>query len=354
MINIKNEYLALGLMSGTSMDGLDISCARYYKNSNKWCFKLLHAETFYYDKNIKKDFVRAFNSINLIPDLDVKFAHLISDYILIFLKKYNLKVDLIASHGHTILHEPNKRKTQQIGLGSVIFDRVKIPVISNFRQQDVELGGQGAPLVPVGDKLLFSNYDACVNIGGIVNISYDFCGKRIAYDICPCNIILNYLAQKNEQEFDDKGRLAAQGSVDIRLLNELNSVDYYRLTYPKSLGKEHVDQFFLSIIKKYNIDMIDLLSTFTEHVAIQMSNVFNNVNINNVFLSGGGVFNDYLITRVQHYTDVDLIIPSDSIINFKEAIVFGFLGVLRELNENNCLASATGAQKDHSSGDIYK
>ena len=354
MINIKNEFLAAGIMSGTSMDGLDISYAKYYYKSNKWYFDLLHAETFKYDDSVKLDFISAFKRESIIYDVDVKFSHLIADYVLCFLKKYNLKPDLIASHGHTIFHQPHKKKTKQIGLGNIIFDRVNIPVVSNFRLQDIELGGQGAPLVPIGDQLLFSDYDSCVNFGGIVNISYNVAGKRIAYDICPCNMILNYLSQKNNREFDYKGHLASKGIVNIALLNELNRVDYYNIANPKSLGKEYVENVFLRIIKTYNIDAQDLLSTFTEHIAIQIANVFKKCKVKNAFLSGGGVFNDYLITRIKYYTEVEIVIPSDDIINFKESIVFGFLGVLRVLNKNNCLASSTGAIKDHSSGEIYR
>lgn len=354
MHNIINDNsLVLGLMSGTSMDGLDISCATYSKKEGKWNFDLIATETFLYHQNIKTDFIKAFYKELNLDEIDVKFGHVLSDYIEKFLKKHNLTIDLISSHGHTIFHKPEKKYTKQIGLGSIIAKRLNVPVVSNFRQQDINLGGQGAPLVPVGDSMLFNQYESCINLGGIANISLNYKGDRLAYDISPCNMILNYLSRKEGRDFDKNGIMASKGSINNKLLNELNKINYYELTPPKSLGKEHVESFFLSVINSCDIDNIDLLATLVEHIAIQITNVFSKFKISNCFFTGGGTFNDYLISRISFYTETKLIIPSAEIINFKESIIFGFLGVLRILNQNNCLASSTGASHNHSSGDIY-
>jgi anhydro-N-acetylmuramic acid kinase len=353
MRNIKDKYIVLGLMSGTSMDGLDVSCAKYYKQNNTWCFDLLKAETFSYNESIKLDFLKAFNKKCNIEDIDIKFGDIISDYILLFLEKHHLVPDLISSHGHTIFHNPKNGYTTQVGSGKIISERIKMPVVSNFRQQDIDLGGQGAPLVPMGDKLLFSQYHACVNLGGIVNISYDDNGTRFAYDIGPCNMILNYISNKKGKAYDNNGEMALKGKVNPKLLNQLSNISYYNLSFPKSLGKEYIDSVFLPLINAHELKTVDILSTLVEHIAIQIGHVFQKHRIWNALFTGGGVFNDYLMSRINFHTPTKMIIPSNETINFKESIVFGFLGLLRYLNEDNCLSSATGASKNHSSGEIY-
>ena len=353
MINIKNKFSVIGIMSGTSMDGLDVAYVHYYQINTKWHFKLLKADTFSYDQELKKNFIQAYKKEISISSLDKKFGHIISDFITIFIKRHGLSVDLIASHGHTIFHDPQKGNTTQIGSGSIIAQSTQIPVVCNFRQQDIDLGGQGAPLVPVGDRLLFSEYDACLNLGGIANISYEKLSSRLAYDICPCNILLNCIVNKLGKDFDSEGKIASKGIVDDNLLETLNKLDYYNYSFPKSLGMEHIDAFFLPILSSATISVPDLLATLTEHIAIQLANVFSQLELNTILVTGGGAFNTHLIRRIKIYSNASLIFPSHNIICFKEAIVFGFLGVLRILKQNNCLSSATGAKKDHSSGDVY-
>jgi len=350
---INDKSLILGLMSGTSMDGLDISCARYYQKHNAWHYELIASETITYDSKIKSDLLNTFHKVSDLEDMDVKFASWLSNYIKDFLKKYNLQIDLISSHGHTIFHDPKNGYTKQIGLGSVIAENVGVPVVSNFRQQDIDLGGQGAPLVPIGDQLLFSEYDACINLGGIANISFDFKGKRLAYDISPCNMILNFLAKKSGKDFDEYGKIASKGQVDKILLNKLDKIIYYDLNIPKSMGKECVNQYFIPVLNKSNKNNNDILATCVEHIAIKISNALSEFNISKSLLTGGGVFNKYLVARILHHTKTQIIIPNKDLVNFKEAIVFGFLGLLKVLDKHNCLSSATGAIRDHSSGDIY-
>ena len=350
---INDKSLILGLMSGTSMDGLDISCARYYQKHNSWNYELIGSETIAYDNKIKSDLLNTFHKVSDLGEMDIKFAFILSNYVKMFLKKFNLKIDLIASHGHTMFHDPKNGYTKQIGLGSVIAENIGVPVVSNFRQQDIDLGGQGAPLVPIGDKLLFSEYDACINLGGIANISFDFQGNRLAHDISPCNMILNFLAKKSGKDFDQFGQMASEGQIDLLLLNKLDEISYYDLKTPKSLGKEYVDYHFLPILNESDIVNKNVLATCVEHIAIKISNVLSEFNISNSLLTGGGVFNQYLVSRISHHTQTNIIIPNEELVNFKEAIVFGFLGLLRVLDKHNCLSSATGASRDHSSGDVY-
>ncbi len=350
---INNDSLVLGLMSGTSMDGLDISCARYYKNHEGWNFDLIACETFPYNNEIKTLLFKAFNKEHDLLDVENIFTQIMIESIECFLNHHHLDVDLISSHGHTIFHDPNGGYTKQIGLGNVISKQFHIPVVCDFRQQDIDLGGQGAPLVPIGDQLLFKEYDSCLNLGGIANISFDIGGVRYAYDICPCNMILNKLSKKIGKDFDKNGEIAKMGKVNKVLLNQLNKIDYYQLTYPKSLSKEYVDIYFDHLLNESFISTEDIMSTFVEHIAFQISNTFSVFNLSNSLFSGGGTFNEYLISRIKFLTKTNLIIPKADVINFKEAIVFGFLGVLRSLNEHNCLSSATGSSRDHSSGKIY-
>lgn len=354
MLNIINhKSLVLGIMSGTSMDGLDISCAQYYQKNNIWEFNLIASKTFEYSDSIKSDLLKVFRKELTVLEMDIKFGHIISDYIEIFVKKNNLDINLISSHGHTIFHDPDNGYSHQVGSGSVILERFKIPVVCNFRQQDINLGGQGAPLVPVGDQLLFSQYDSCLNLGGIANISFQIKNVRYAYDICPCNMILNHLASKTGKDFDEFGSISSTGKIDVNLLNQLNKIHYYTLEMPKSLSKEYVDSNFLPIIDQSQLSIQDILATCVEHIAFQIVTAFLKYDISNSLLTGGGTFNNYLLSRISHFHNIDLVIPSGDIINFKESIIFGFLGVLKILNKTNCLSSVTGCSKDHSSGEIY-
>ena len=354
MTNINSsEILVIGLMSGTSLDGLDLSYSRYYKKRGDWKFELLKSHTYEYSKELKLKFSKVYENKISLNNFDKYFTDLIIKYLNLFIKSHNIHVDLISSHGHTIFHQPDLGYTKQIGNGHQIFQSLRIPVVCNFREQDVILGGQGAPLVPIGDKLLFNQYDACLNLGGIANISYEFKGSRLAFDICPCNIVLNYLSNIKGLVYDFNGKMAKLGQVNHQLLLQLNNIPYYTIPYPKSLGKEYIDDVVMPIIKSSSSSNNDLLSTFVEHIAMQIAVSLKNSNSSNCLLTGGGVFNKYLISRISYYTTCEIIIPNNNLINFKESIVFGLLGVLRLLNVNNCLASVTGADHDHCSGSLH-
>ena len=224
-------------------------------------------------------------------------------------------------------------------------------VVCNFREQDVKLGGQGAPLVPVGEKYLFSEYDSCINLGGFANISMTLDEKIIAYDICPVNTILNYLSNRINLDFDKDGEVSKSGNLIEGLFNKLNKIDYYDKTHPKSLGIEWVNSTIIPLLDIYPNQIVDLLYTFSYHIAEQVSR--NIIDEKNVLVTGGGAKNKFLINLINQRTKNNLIIPDNTLIDYKEAVIFGFLGVLKLLNINNCYSSVTGSSKDHCSGEIF-
>ncbi len=350
-MKIKN-YRVLGIMSGTSLDGLDMALCNFKYLNQKWNFELISTHFIEYSNDWKEKLANLFYNNNNINKIEIQYSEFISESVNNFIKKYNLEVDYISSHGHTIFHNPEKGITKQIGRGDIIFKKTNIPVAYNFREQDVKFGGQGAPLVPCGDVLLFSNYESCLNLGGFSNISFKKKNKVIAFDICPLNIVLNYLAEKKGFSFDKEGVFASKGKINLDLLKNLNSISYYKKSPPKSLGKEWLEKLFLSELNNYNLNTNDLLSTCVEHFSFQISNTFYRFNIKNCLVSGGGVFNKFLMSQIINKTKTKLIVPSKKIVMFKEAIIFAFLGLLRFRDEVNCLSEITGSSVDHSSGDI--
>lgn len=345
------NYHALGLMSGTSLDGLDICHASFQKDDfGKWNFKILDSSTFSYSETWESKLRNAIHlSAEELFELHSEYGFYLGEKVLKFIEQYSLEnIDLIASHGHTVFHQPQKKFTVQIGDGRAIKILTNIPVIYDFRSQDVLMGGNGAPLVPIGDELLFSEFDACLNIGGFSNISFKENGKRIAFDICPVNIVLNQFSKHLGKDYDENGDFARNGTINEALLSALNSIPYYQQNPPKSLGMEWVSKYILPKFKDENPSTI--LATFTEHAAIQIAEVFNKNKIKNVLFTGGGTYNSYLIERIKMKTQTEIIVPEKEIINFKEALIFAFMGVLRMKNENNVLSSATGSLQDHCSG----
>jgi len=260
---------------------------------------------------------------------------------------------IILVYGHTIFHQPNNHLTTQIGNGANITAITKLPVICDFRSTDVALGGQGAPLVPIGDELLFSNYDYCINLGGIANISYKKDKQRIAFDICPVNMVLNYLSQKIGFNYDDKGKMASKGKTDKELLDKLNKLNYYKNTSPKSLGIEWIEKEIFPLLNTSKISFEDQLSTFVAHIVLQISKTISGTN-KKIIITGGGAYNTYLIEQLNKATKNQIIIPSKEIIEFKEALIFAFLGVLRWRKEPNCLKSVTEAKNNNVGGCIYQ
>ncbi|WP_396168604.1 anhydro-N-acetylmuramic acid kinase [Flavobacterium sp.] len=351
----KNNYNVIGLMSGTSLDGVDLAHITFHLDNNKWSFEILESETIGYSENwINKLKVAVDYSDAELEKLNQDYTKLLASIIVAFVDKHHIEnLDAVCSHGHTILHQPKNGITLQIGNLPEIAAFTNQTVVCNFRVQDVKLGGQGAPLVPIGDRILFSDYDYCMNLGGFSNVSFEQNGERIAFDISPVNTVLNFYANQLGLKYDDKGQLSRTGIIYKLLLNELNSLEYYNQPFPKSLGFEFVKGVVLPIIEKYEIRIEDKLRTFTEHIAYQTSLALPTKK-GSLFITGGGAYNDFIIERIESYlTEMKIIIPSAKILEYKEALIFALLGILKLRGEINTLCSVTGAKMDHSSGEIY-
>jgi anhydro-N-acetylmuramic acid kinase len=344
-------YRVLGLMSGTSLDGLDVAYCEFNYKQGKWTYDIKKATTYAYDEDFKQK-IRSMEetSAREFARFSVELGHFFGKKAKAFLDTHSLDVDFVASHGQTIFHRPDLNYTTQIGDLSALCSEVQVKVIGDFRSMDVALGGQGAPLVPIGDEILFCDYENCLNLGGFSNISMKKQGKRIAYDICPVNIVLNHLCEKLSLPFDDGGQIAASGKVDENLLKQLNDLPYYKKKTNKSLGKEWVVENVFPLLEKTTLSVEDLLATYTEHIAEQLSRNISGKTL----LTGGGAYNTYLIERVKKLTPHTIELPEKTIIDYKEAMIFAFLGVLRQRGEVNCLASVTGAEKDNCGGSIVQ
>jgi anhydro-N-acetylmuramic acid kinase len=350
-----SNYEIVGLMSGTSLDGLDIVHATFTKRNDVWSFELTNSATYEYSLPLVERLHSAKDKtipalLTLDKDFGNEMAVLVNEFIRE--KKINIKnIDAIASHGQTVYHQPQNGFSYQIGCGSTLAYHTGIPVINDFRNKDIIAGGQGAPLVPIGEIHLFKDEaDAFLNLGGFCNMTY--CNKKgdwKAFDISPCNLPLNKLAKQKGMSFDEDGQLSKKGTIDFFLLDLLNQIPYYTLEPPKSLGTEWLDEEFYPLIK-FSKNTEDNLATVTEHVAIQIANAIIEKDIQRLMITGGGAYNTFLLNRIRHHSTVEIILPSKEIINFKEAIVFGFLGALYLDKEPNNVPSATGASKKVNGG----
>jgi anhydro-N-acetylmuramic acid kinase len=345
----------IGLMSGTSLDGLDIALCEF-SDSAPYNYKIVSAETIPYNDSWKNILTSVENgsAMDLVLSNSL-YGEYLGEMVIGFLSRLNQTVDFISSHGHTIFHQPNKKLTFQLGSGASIAAVTGLPVVCDFRSLDVALGGQGAPLVPMGDKLLFNDYQSCLNIGGFANISFDNEGNRIAYDICPANIVLNQLIKEYDptMEYDRDGIIASKGKIDHVLLTRINSIGYYSSIPPKSLGKEWVLENIFPLLKSSDLVIEDKISTFTEHIAHQVNLQIKKFGISSILVTGGGAFNVFLVERLNALTDAKTILPEKEIIEYKEALIFAFLGLLRMKNSVNTLSSVTGAVRDITGGTIY-
>jgi anhydro-N-acetylmuramic acid kinase len=289
-----------------------------------------------------------------LQNLNRNYTQLLGKTIAGFIAENQIEnLDAVCSHGHTILHQPQNGFTLQIGNLPEIAKRVGQTVVCDFRVADVQLGGQGAPLVPIGDRILFADYGYCLNLGGFSNVSFEHDGKRIAFDISPVNTVLNFYANRLGFDYDDRGTIAHSGKINDTLLTQLNALDFYQKTFPKSLGFEFVKQTVLPLMERFDMAIPDKMKTFCEHIAQQTALALPNKK-NKMLITGGGAYNDFLIGRLQHYLpEMQLVIPEKKILEFKEALIFGLLGVLRLRGEVNVLSSVTGSKHDHSSGNVF-
>jgi anhydro-N-acetylmuramic acid kinase len=357
---IYKSYTVAGLMSGTSLDGLDIAICRFENIHNQWNYKILAATTIDYSDSFKIELNQAMClSGEALIALDRSFGNFQGNALHSFAAEQKLSIDLVSAHGHTIFHNPQKGYTLQIGSGASLY-ACRIPVVTDLRSVDVAFGGQGAPMVPLGDELLFGSYSGCLNLGGIANISYVANQINTAYDICPVNILLNAYTAKIGISFDDQGNIAKSGKRIESLLNELTAIDFYKQIPPKSIGREWVDSVVFPIIEKYTSHSIeDILHTLVLHSAQQIATCLSDLPLKNnrkqVLITGGGTFNTFLIESIRLYADanIEIVIPDTSTIQFKEAIIFGFLGLLRIHNTANAKSTVTGASCDTVGGAIY-
>jgi anhydro-N-acetylmuramic acid kinase len=349
------SYKVIGLMSGTSLDGLDVAACEFYQEGTRWKYKIHAARTFTYSP----DWTRKLSQLHLTDALtlaktDSEYGHLLGTLARTFQHDYGFEAQLIASHGHTIFHQPDSGLTFQIGSGSAIAAETGLPVVCDFRSLDVALGGQGAPLVPLGDRLLFADYDACLNLGGFANISMENGGDRIAFDICPVNIVLNRLASRLGLSYDPDGRTAREGTIDPALLYKLNQLDYFNAPHPKSLGREWVEFHVVPLLSGEEDNVRNLLRTYCEHIALQINHSVENQEPLSILVTGGGARNQFLLERIMVLGNHRWVIPDEILLDFKEAMVFAFLGLLRSLGEPNILRSVTGGRADHCGGASFQ
>ena len=358
-------YRVIGLMSGSSLDGLDIVFSEFVFDGKKWQYEILAADCLPYSaewvKNLK-DAIQL-NAYNYML-LHTAYGHYLGQQVNQFIETNNLhyKVALVASHGHTTFHDPAKKMTAQIGDGAAIAAVTQLPVVSELRALDVAFGGQGAPIVPVGEKLLLGDHAFFLNIGGIANISFNDEENYLAFDVCPANRVLNMLAVDDGKDFDEGGKIAASGNINQALLNQLNELDYYRQPFPKSLANDFGTNIVYPLIKNSGCSIPDALCTMSEHIAFQIKSSVEELNSNqpsqkkSLLATGGGAHNRFLIERLQDQLrplNIEVVIPDDQLINYKEALVMALIGVLRWRQEYNVLHTVTGASRDSIGGALW-
>ena len=314
--------IGLGIMSGTSLDGLDMALCQFFYENHQWKYKIISCKTTDYNESFRQRLKEAdmLNGLGLV-ELDREFAAHIGQQVKAFLQEVGVRPDFIASHGQTVFHQPERGITLQMGSGAVIAAATGIPTVCDFRTTDVALGGQGAPLVPIGDKLLFGGYEACLNLGGFCNISFDSGGRRVAFDIAPCNMLLNTLAARLGRPYDPNGIYARDGYMVDALTNALNALPYYAQRGAKSLGKEWFDREVVPLLDYEGAIPQDLLRTSVEHIAVQIGKILNDNNIKSVLVTGGGAKNSYLMDRIRwHAPNTMVVIPDEATVDFKETI----------------------------------
>ncbi len=347
------EYYVIGLMSGSSLDGLDVCAVKFNEENSRWKFEIQNTVCYEYPEHFQQ-------ALRQLPDatayqlaeMHTGFARIQADYLQQFFQAFpdSRKADLIVSHGQTIFHQPEQSFTTQIGCGATLSALTSKTVVCDLRTYDVALGGQGAPLVPLGEKYLFPEFKSFLNIGGICNISEHTDSGITAYDVCPGNTLLNLLAIQSGKTYDTRGTIARNGSVCPELLAQLSSVDFYQKEGPKSLGTEHLMRDWWPLIEAASLSVEDKMTTVVEHIAIELGKVLTHPT---TLITGGGALNTYLTERIIHHAVSEIIVPSRQIIEFKEALIIGFAGLERYLGRNNCLSSVTGAQRDNMGGAVY-
>ena len=347
------SILAIGTMSGTSLDGMDIALCRFSQTQKGWKYDIEEATTITYPESWVTS-LRNASSLNAHEFLMLhnKYGLYTGELIHKFISETGKLPLLIASHGHTIFHDPNEKLTFQLGNGASIAASTRLTTVSDFRILNVALGGQGAPLVPAGDQLLFADYEYCLNLGGFANISFEVGGIRQAYDICPVNVLLNTLAQQKGFSFDKNGMIGASGNINKSLLLKLNSLDYYHANWPKSIGREWVEKEINPLVTSFPLSVEDLAATVYEHISEQISYAMPRPG--SVLITGGGAKNTFLMQRISSKTNCQLVIPDEQLVDYKEALIFALLGILALTGRENVYGSATGSDQNHIGGTIFR
>lgn len=349
------KYCGIGLMSGTSLDGLDMVCCNFYVGNEETTYHIEAFREIPYGKEWREKLSGAFYlDATQLNQLDKEYGIFLGKKVKQFCQEHHLTPDFVASHGHTVFHRPEEKISLQIGSGSEIANESGFTTVNNFRMADVLKGGQGAPLVPIGDQMLFGEYDFCLNIGGISNVSFNRHGKRIAYDIAPANMVLNHLASKAGYDYDQDGKIAASGQVNQSLCNTLDSLPFFKQPFPKSLGREWVEGYYLPIVESAPLSLSDQLATCTYQIGRQIAHELNDFPTGKILITGGGAYNQTLINTIRQHSHHHIVIPDSVTVSMKEALVFAYLGLRRLRGEVNCLASVTGATSDTCSGDVYQ
>lgn len=358
-------YKVIGLMSGSSLDGLDMVLAEISEDRGAWNFEIVAADCYAYD-GVWKDRLQNATSLNALNYalLHTDYGHYIGQQVTRFIEANNLqyKAGFIASHGHTTFHVPARRMTAQLGDGAAIAAETGLPVITDLRALDVAFGGQGAPIVPIGEKLFWKEYNLFLNIGGIANLSVNKPEGYIAFDVCAANRVLNLLAQKEGKEWDNGGEMAASGQIDEALLQQLNALAYYGKAYPKSLANDFGTDEVFPLVESAGLSTADALRTYTEHIAVQIQHAISSYAgltagaPHKLLVTGGGAFNTFLMAQLQQHLqplNIEVVVPDERIVAYKEALVMALIGVLRWRQEYNVISSVTGAIRDSIGGALW-
>lgn len=348
------KYCGLGLMSGSSLDGLDVVEVCFELVESKWNFEILQSQTIPLPDLLKSRLRKSpdLSSEELIL-LDVDYGKWIAKQLNKMTFNAQHPPQFIALHGHTVFHEPKKGYSTQIGSGHHLAALTGITAITDFRQKNIALGGQGAPLVPFGDKYLFSGYDAYLNLGGICNASVIKEDKILAWDISACNQVFNHIAMQLGKAFDKDGVIAISGELKEDLLLDLEDLLYYKEKAPKSLSNQWVKRYFLPIVDRSKHSLADKMHTAMEHIAMRICADLEEQKVEKVLVSGGGVYNNALWQYLNANKKIKFFKPSDQIIKYKEALIFAFLGLYKLYNKDNILSSYSGAKQNCSGGVIF-
>lgn len=344
-------YRALGVMSGSSLDGLDLALCALTERRGRWSHAIIKARTVHYPQALRDRLLHAMHGSALeLARLDADLGGFIGQACKRFLR--GERAELIASHGHTIFHRPELGFSTQIGSGARIAAITGITTVCDFRSADIALGGQGAPLVPLGERLLFPEFKAFINLGGICNISLHGPDRIVGYDVCIGNQALNHLANEAGVPFDRDGELARKGSLDAALLKRLNDLPFHRQRPPKSLGRERFEESVLPLVDDRSEALEKRLRTMVEHIAGQLAKALKHAE-GPVLLTGGGAHNRFLVERIAACGRAVLVLPPKTTIDFKEALIFALLGALRMRGGPTALATVTGARRDTVGGAVH-